>query len=127
MRGTMVLVDTSIFIAHFRGKKISEFNEVLINEQIFLSRFVRLELLQGVRKSEVKDLTRVLSGLRTLEPTENVYIEAERILGKSKGLGISMGIVDLLLCAQANLERCPIYSFDLVFEALAKHHLVAIW
>ncbi len=123
----MVLVDTSIFIAHFRGKKISEFQEMLINDQIFLSHFVRFELIQGVRKSETKNLIRVLSGLHALESSENVYSEAERILGKAKGHGISLGIVDLLLCAQANLKRCPIYSFDSVFGALAKHRLVAIW
>lgn len=123
----MVLVDTSVFIAHFRGKNIAEFHELLINDQIFLSRFVRLELLQGVRKSEMRGLTRVFGGLRALEPSEHIYAEAQRILGKAKGHGISMGIVDLLLCAQANLERCPVYSFDSVFEALAKRRLVAVW
>lgn len=127
MHGTLILVDTSVFIAHFRGQKNAEFQELLLNDQIYLSHLVRLELLQGVRKSEMRDLTRVLSGLRGLEPSEHIYAEAERILGKAKGNGISMGIVDLLLCAQANLERCPIYSFDSVFQALAKRRLVAVW
>ena len=126
MRGTMVLVDTSVFVSHFRGRKDELFQELLLNDQIFLSPYVRLELLQGVRKAEIKAVTRVLDALEPLEPIQSIYEESERLIRKAKATGLTFGIIDLLLSAQANLQRCPVYSFDKAFDSFAKQRLVAV-
>lgn len=126
MRGSLVLVDTSVYVAHFRGKSDTTFNDLLLNDQIYLSGYVRLELLQGVRQSEYRQVLHVLTGLHSVPHHDNLMEECERILRKVKGQGLVVGIVDLLLAAEANLERCPIYSFDKIFEKLAKLRLVAV-
>src|SRR5947209_4979780 len=126
MRGSLVLVDTSVFVSHLRGQTIEAFNDLLLNDQVYLSSYVRLELLQGVRQNEIRQLTHVLSGLRPVPFHEEIMTEAERILRKIKGHGLVIGIVDLLLASEANLERCPIFSLDRVFERLARLRCVAI-
>jgi predicted nucleic acid-binding protein len=123
----MVIVDTSVFVRHFRGGDDSQFKELLLNDQILLSSFVRLELLQGVRKTELRHLTHVLGGLEPLLPAgETLFIEAEKMLHRLKSSGLVVGIVDLLLAAEANQQKCPIYSLDRIFEKLAKLRLVAV-
>ncbi len=126
MRGTMVVVDTSVFVQHFRGKKDLVFRELLTHGQILLSPFVRLELLQGVRKNEFETLHRVLGGLTTVSITESVFGESERLLVAMKSSGLTLGVVDLLLAAHANMLKCPIYSLDKAFDGLAKRRLVAV-
>ena len=126
MRGSMVLVDTSVFISHLRGKQDSLFQDLVLNDQIYLSPYVKLELLQGIRRQEMKPLSYALNGLQPLPERSGLMDEAERILAKARGRGLSFGIIDLLLAAQANLERCPVYSFDRIFERLARLRLVSI-
>ncbi len=126
MRGSLVLVDTSIFVSHLRGQVVETFKELLLNDQVYLSSYVRLELLQGVRLNELRQLAHVLSGLRPVPYHKEVMAEAERILRKVKGQGLVVGIVDLLLAAEANLERCPVFSLDRVFDRLARLRCVAI-
>lgn len=126
MKGSLVVVDTSVFISHFRGHKEETFKELLLNDQIYLSSFVRLELLQGVKQSEYKQLNRVLSGLHEIPFSKTIMEEAEKILNKVKSKGLVVGIVDLLIAAESNVHRCPVYSLDSIFEKLAKMRLVAV-
>ncbi len=122
-----VIVDTSVFIDFFRGKEVTAFRELLLNDRILLSHYVRLELLQGVRKEEVKKLDYVLDGLARCPFDEKCFAEAERILRQTKGSGLTLGIVDLLLAAQSNAVDASIYSFDKVFGKLAGQKLVRLF
>lgn len=126
MRGSLVLVDTSVFISYLRGRIDKTFKELVLNDQIYLSSYVKLELFQGVRQQEIHQLAYVLEGLHPVPHQKNLMQEAERILRKVKGQGLTLGIVDLLLAAQSNLERCPVFSFDSVFEKLARLRCVAV-
>ena len=120
----VVLVDTSVFIDFFRGKKPPTFEELLLNDQIILSNFVRLELLQGVRKSEADQLKYVLEGIQNQVFQIEAFETAESILERIRGTGMTVGIVDLLIAAEANIYQCPIYSHDKVFEELFRRRLI---
>lgn len=122
----MVLVDTTIFINHFRGYVDPVFEQVLTGGQIYLSRYVRIELLQGVRKTELSTLEYFLAGLKPLPKSTDVFDEAERILSKARAKGLTFGAVDLLIAAESNIHRCPLYSLDGIFDQLAKQGLVSI-
>ena len=126
MSGFMVLVDTAVFIAHFRGKSDDTFKRLLFGDEIFLSPFVRIELLQGVKKSEASLVEQVLGGLVPIPAIGDLFGEAEMILRRARQQGMVLGIIDLLIAAQANLNRCPVYSFDKVFDQLALFKLVAV-
>lgn len=123
----LVLVDTSVFVDFFRGKEVYAFKELLLNNQILLSLFVRLELLQGVRKKEIEQLEFVLGGLQAMASQEKIFVEAEKILAKVKDHGWRIGIVDLLLAAEANLMEAAIYSFDRIFQKLGDLKLISLF
>lgn len=121
---SFVLVDTSVFVNFFRGREVHAFKELLLNNQILLSHLVRLELLQGVRKNEIKHIEFVLEGLQLIPMQAALFEEAEKILLKVKNKGWQIGIVDLLLAAEANLMNASIYSEDNIFRKLADQELI---
>lgn len=51
----MVLIDTSFFIDYFRGQDDNKFEQVILDNTCVLSFIVKLEHIQGVRKSEIKN------------------------------------------------------------------------
>jgi predicted nucleic acid-binding protein len=119
-----LLVDTSAFIEFFRGKAVPDLEEALRGNSAVLSGYVRLELLQGVRKSEERVLADLLGGLRQLPHREDLLPRAKAMLREIKGVGLNVGIVDLLIAAQAQLWDCDVLSFDDVFQKLEKLGLV---
>ncbi len=121
------LVDTSVFIEFFRGKKLPLFDVLLSNNEILLSRFVRLELIQGVRKKENRQLEYVLGGLDQagISVGQAVFFdEVENLIRALKGSRYVLGTVDLLIAAEARLIGCPVYSLDADFRAMAKLKLI---
>ena len=50
----------------------------------------------------------VLDGLIELVPDYNLFAAAEKILSKMRGRGVTLGSVDLLIAAQANLGSYPV-------------------
>jgi predicted nucleic acid-binding protein len=119
-----VLIDTSAFIEFFRGRRVPALESALRSNAALLSAYVRLELLQGVRKSEARELSSLLAGIPQVPHDEAVFPTAEAMLTKLKGTGINVGVVDLLIAAQARLWNCYLLSFDAVFLSLEKHGLV---
>lgn len=121
---TEVVVDTTVFVDFFRGRDDRVFKQLLLNNQILLSRYVRLELLQGVRRSEVYILESVLGGLKTVATPIGLFEETEKLLKSIRGSGLTVGIVDLLIAGEARLFGYPIYSLDRVFSKLSSLGLV---
>jgi len=122
-----VIVDSSVFVDFFRGRDVPSFQDLLTNNRILLSAYVRLELLQGVRKEELRRLEYVLGGMEKITIQTNIFESAETILYKVKGRGLTLGIVDLMIAAEAMILDCPIYSFDKIFHKLAKWKLVSVF
>ncbi|MGQ0508561.1 MAG: PIN domain-containing protein, partial [Myxococcaceae bacterium] len=119
-----VLVDTSVFVEFLRGRAVPRFEASIRSNSALLSPYVRLELLQGVQKKELVLRARLLSGIPQTPSSPEVFRVAEEMLGKLKGRGLTVGIVDLLLAAEARLLRCRLLSFDGVFQKLEKLGLV---
>ncbi len=120
MTKNKILVDTSIFVSFFRGSNIPEFENLLLNNRILLSPYVRLELLQGVRKPEISKLNYVLGGIEPIPHELEALNKAEDILLQIKPAGITIGIVDLIIAAEACLLGVVIFSFDHVFQKLSQ-------
>jgi len=115
-----VIVDTSVFVEFFTGRRVPHFESSLRNNAALLSPYVRLELLQGVRKNEASELGELLGGIPQVPQRDELFPLAERMIGRLKGTGLTLGVVDLLIAAQAELFGCLILSFDAVFRKLEK-------
>ncbi len=122
----LCIVDTSVFVDFFRGTEIPIFEKLVLENRILLSPFVKIELLVGVRKIEEGKLRHVLDGLIELVPDYNLFSAAEVILAKMRGKGVSLGTVDLLIAAQANLGNFPLLSHDKVFKKIAETKLIKL-
>lgn len=124
-----ILVDTSIWIAYFRGsneKLRQRLNEYLDKRCIFLSKVVRAELMSGVKESEIFKLERVLSPLPTIIPEKRTWDMVEDLVKIATKNGLRFGIVDLLIAASAREHNLMIWSLDNDFRSMEKLGIIEI-
>lgn len=121
---SLVLVDTCVFVSFFRGRESEPFVRLLKENLCLLSPIVHLELIQGVRAKEEYRLERVLSGLHQYTSGITDYECAARILRRIRGHGITIGIADLLIAAQAINSGASLMTTDKVFERLSAIGLI---
>jgi predicted nucleic acid-binding protein len=104
----MILVDTSVWIEHFRAGD-DRLKALLLDEQVLCHPFVVGELACGTlrRRSEILSMLKALPEAHLLEHEEVMsFIEAQRLYGHG------IGWVDAHLLASTLLTRCAIWSFD---------------
>ncbi len=111
----MVLVDTCVFIDFLRGKPLPEFEKLVKEGLVLLSPIVRLELLQGARSQETQKLIRTLAGFPEAALNEETLQIATDLLTPLKPKGLTVGIPDLIIAAQAIQSKCRLYTFDQFF------------
>ena len=108
----MVLVDTSVWIDYLKAGGVRGFTEILLQDEVALSFWVRLELLSGTRqRKERVSLERSLRGVQPL-PRE---VSKDEILGfftdHSLG-GLGLSAIDITLLAEAFHNRLPLWTAD---------------
>jgi len=104
----MVLVDTSVWVAHFREK--NEGLALLLNSsQVFCHPLVVGELACGnlKQRSEILSLLRALPSVVVAEHDEVIdFIENQSLMGKG------LGFIDMHLIASALMSRVNLWTFD---------------
>ena len=104
----MILVDTSVWIAHFRegGSKLGE----LLREALVMTHpFVIGELACG----NLKNRARILSDLDALPSAVSAtHEEVMRLLELRKLWGLGIGWIDAHLLASALLSDCQLWTLD---------------
>jgi len=111
----MVLVDTSIWVAHFR-KGDSHLQELLVDEQVLCHPFILGELACGGLKNrkEIIALLKALPGAITSETDEILeFIEYQKLIG------VGIGLVDVHLLASALLTKALLWTSDRSLRAVA--------
>ena len=104
----MVLVDTSIWISHFREGN-SHLKELLEDESVACHPFIIGELACGGLKNrnEIISLLKALPQVQTAESDEILqFIENKRLFGTG------LGFVDVHLLASALLTRALLWTAD---------------
>ena len=124
MKPSLVMVDTSVFIDFFRGKDVPKFRTLVKDNRVVLSPYVRLELLLGIRKPEVPKVASALNGLIHSIAQPGIFVAAENLLSRLRSKGITIGTVDLLLAAEAQLNGYALLSHDKVFDRIASLKLI---
>jgi len=112
----MVLVDTSVWIQHFRSGD-SDLADHLTDGFVLMHPFVSGELACGNLKNRVA----IMTDLRAL-PSAKVASEAEveRLVEDRKLWGQDLGWIDAHLLASALLSRCTLWTLDKRLNAAAK-------
>jgi predicted nucleic acid-binding protein len=104
----MILVDTSVWIEHFRVGN-DRLRSLLFDEQVLCHPFIVGELACGTlkKRGEILSMLKALPGAKLLEHDEvMVFLEAQRLYGRG------IGWVDAHLLASTLLTGCVIWTFD---------------
>ena len=117
----MVLVDTSVWVSHFR-RKIDRLEYLLSQEFVYCHPLIIGELACGYlhHREEILNLMHELP--RALQATDQeilIYIEKHQLIGKG------LGIVDIHLLASASLSGLFLWTEDKRMRLAARRlHLI---
>ena len=120
----MILVDTSIWIALFRdrtGKEKSNLKKWTADDDVVLTRFNQLELLQGCKdEKEWKTLARYLDAQDYVETTNTTWSAAARIYFDLRRQGKTVqSPVDCCIAQLAIESDALLIHRDVDFETIA--------
>lgn len=112
----MVLVDTSVWIDHFRrGNKRLE--TLLLNSQVLTHSAVLGELACG----NLSPRKRVLEWLNDLpKATEAMSVEVLHLIEAHRLYGKGLGYIDLHLLAATQISKVKLWTLDQTLESEAK-------
>jgi predicted nucleic acid-binding protein len=112
----MVLVDTSIWVSHFRTT-LGDLAELLCNGEVVCHPFIIGELACG----NLKDRASILSLLEALP--QAFMVEHEEVLSfidSHKIMGKGLGYIDVHLLASALLTGIPLWTIDRKLDQAAE-------
>ena len=104
----MVLIDTSIWISHFRENN-RHLKELLMDESVACHPFIIGELACG----DIKNRKEILSLLNSLPQVQ--FAEDNEILQfieHKKLMGLGIGLIDVHLLASSLLTSLPLWTAD---------------
>ncbi len=104
----MVLVDTSVWVAHFRLGS-THLKELLFDERVACHPFIIGELACGhlEKRKEILSLLQALPRSQVVESSE-----ALQFSGSNGLIGAGVGLVDVHLLASAMLTQIPLWTDD---------------
>ena len=119
----MILADTSIWIEFFRGKNrkiAAHFRELLDADLVILAAPVKIEILAGSSRSNLRTLRRVLSALPNYYPEQRAWETIDRWVDEAIIAGERFGFGDLLIGAIAVQQKATLWSLDSDFQRMQK-------
>jgi len=118
-----VLVDTCIFVDFLRSK--GNLNKTLRNlideERVVISPYVKLELLKGVKIDQYKKLNLLLNGFVSTPDNSDILEFAEKHIIKARKWGLNFGLIDYFIVLQALKFKLFILSRDKIMLELARN------
>lgn len=120
-----VLVDTSVWIDYFRGRKSVDFFDGLLDQGLVCTNeIILLELLPFLRKKDQHDLADLLLDLPCLDlGVDWDELREIQVQNLSDGTN-SVGIPDLMIFQNAMDYGVRLYSFDKHFSLMNRDDLV---
>lgn len=112
----MVLVDTSVWIDHFR-RSSSKLSSLLEVEEVAIHPFILGELACGNlhNRKEIIALLHALPVVAKVEDDEALlFIESHRLMGRG------VGLVDVHILASCHLDSCCLWTRDKRLYSIAQ-------
>lgn len=115
----MVVIDTSVIIDLLRGDRDLTLETLIAGGLAVLPTIVYLELLQGVRKIEERELKIFLETLGPTLPWPDRKTCAF-VISKGRSKGIKVGIADILVVADTLIHKGKLMTKDEQLARLAE-------
>jgi predicted nucleic acid-binding protein len=119
----VIVVDTSVWVTALRSASSQEalhLASLLDADEVALPVPVRLELLSGASRRDLTALTRALSALPLLYPTDETWTLLDTWVNRAASAGHRFGIGDLLIGALAHEIGGLVWSLDDDFARLER-------
>lgn len=118
------LVDTSVWVEFFRGKKIAikkRLEKFLDENRAVVTGIILAELLTGIgNEKDQRFLEECFLGLPYLEATREIFATAGKMGATLRKKGITMPVSDLLIAALARVHSLTVLTLDNHFQTLAR-------
>jgi len=119
-----VLIDTSIWVAYFRGRDhdlVESVKDLVKTQRAALCGVVLSELLAGVKVKKDQDtLKQTLDALEYLETSMTTWILAGEMSSNLRRQGIGVPLTDLILAALAIENDYELFTLDNHFYRVPK-------
>jgi predicted nucleic acid-binding protein len=125
----MIVVDTSVWISALRSRESKEsrhLSELLEADQVAMAIPVRVEILSGAARAQQARLSRTLSALPLLYPSESTWHRIEEWLDTIKLAGDCFGVGELLVAGIAAEHDAAVWSLDSDFTRMARLKLISL-
>lgn len=123
----MIVVDTSVWVSTLRSASSPEspaLTSLLDADEIALPAPVRTELLAGASPKDRSALSRALSAIPVLYPTDDTWRLMDKWTERTARAGQRFGLGDLLIAALAQEAGALVWSLDQDFVRLEKLRLI---
>jgi predicted nucleic acid-binding protein len=117
-----ILVDSSVWIEYFRGKKeAAVLDELIDRNQLCINNLILSELIPFLRIKKENALIKILMTIKNI----NIKIDWEEIIdfqeiNLKNGIN-KIGIADLIIVQNIRDNNLSLYSLDKHFELMSKH------
>jgi predicted nucleic acid-binding protein len=125
----MIVVDTSVWIDALRSRQSKEFrhlSKLLDADRVAMAIPVRIEILSGSPRAQQAQLSRTLSALPLMYPSDSTWHRIEEWLDTIKRAGDCFGVGDLLIAGIAAEHHAAVWSLDSDFVRMAKLKLITL-
>ena len=116
-----VLVDSSVWIAFFKGKKEAlPVNELIDSNLVCINKLILAELVPAMHLKKEWHLIEIFSEIECLDIHIN-WSEIIELQKKNLENGINqVGIPDLIILQNSIYHQVPLYTFDKHFQLMSK-------
>jgi predicted nucleic acid-binding protein len=117
----MIVVDTSVWIAAGRQKRVADVLRSLLEaDEVALALPVRLELLAGTRRQDRAKFRELYGSLPQLHLTEETWAALPEWVERAHDAGERFGLADLLIASSAAEIGGLVWSLDSDFERMER-------
>lgn len=115
-----LLVDTSIWIEYFKGKKnVLDIIHDKNNFEIFITGPIITELIQGIKTQKEKArFTICINALPKLQIDDNDWVNAGNLGNSLRKKGITVPLPDLIIFSIAKKNNCVLFTLDKHFQII---------
>ncbi len=114
-----VLVDTSVWIDFFRsgrGRSGDILDDLLAEDRVLLCGVVEMEIFQGLREKELREVRSVFQLIPYLDTTREDFIKAGRLWNKLRRMGMTIPPTDCLIARLCMAGNLSLLTLDNHFE-----------
>ncbi len=125
-----VLIDTSVWIEFFRGRKPYHgiVTKLIDDEQVVCCGIILAELMQGAKSDkELAILDDFLKVFTFIPETAELWASAGKLSGKLRRKGITVGLSDCFIATAAASVNVQVATLDSHFELLGKPAGIALY